>query len=254
MRRITTLSILFFVSINLLAQTPRVAYRVSDTEATYEPAGKELFYPGDSITVKQISLFDLRRYTRDSHLSIESQRIEYFSGTFEISDLYAMAERVKNKNLSLAIGGKDYSPGASTRPAGDKSMDESILAVVSSIQSFLSHPSIPDRSDALNVTHHDDIIEVNNSTGEDLFIDVIWVKDDRCFSAISYAKDYVSYNPLAANATRVIKVDRYANAETLFVVGSSSPVAYNTIKLSEYQIPQSKGAISGITFFITRAK
>ena len=247
MRRFITLAVFFFIPVSLMAQSVKVTYRVSDTEATYEPAGKETFYPGDSITVKQVSLFDLLRYSRGEHLSIESQRVEYFSGTFEISELFAMAEQVKKKNLSLAVGGKDFTPGASTRPAGDKSMDESVMAIVSSLQVFLEKSDIQTRDESLTVTRQDDLIEVRNSSGETLFVDAIWIKDGRCFSAISYAKDYVSYVPLAADATRTIKVDRYANAETILVVGTSVPVAYNSIDFSDYQTPQSKGAITGGT-------
>ena len=255
MRRIITIAILILVPMSLLAQSPRITYRVSDTEATYEPAGKERFYPGDSITVKQISLFDLRRYIHGEHLSIDSQRIEYFSGTFEISELYAMAEQVKKKYLSLTIGGKGYTPGASTRPARDKSMDESVMAIVSSLQAFLDQSEHPSKNESLIVTRRDDIIEVLNATWEELYVDAIWIKDGRCFSAISYAKDYVSYIPLTASATRAIKVDRYANAETILVVGTSVPVAYNTINLSDYQIPQSKGVItSGPIIHIVCAK
>ncbi len=256
MRRSITFSILFFISISLLAQSARVTYRVSDTKATYEPVGKEFFYRGDSITVKQSSKFNIVRYSRvTKHKYNESQQIDGstrgLSGTFEISELYAIAEQMKKENRSKAIGGKDFTPAAQTRV--DKSLDESIIVVVSSLRAFLDQASNPIKDKSLIATQHDGIIEVLNSSGEDLFIDAIWVKDDRCFSAISYAKDYVSYYPLAANATRTIKVDRYANAETIIVVGTSVPVAYNTINFNDYQVPQSKGAITGFTIHIACA-
>lgn len=255
MRRIFTIVLLAVMPIGLLAQSTKVTYRIVDKEATYEPVGKEIFYPGDSITVQNISQFDLKRYTRGSRVIIDSQRIEYMSGTFEISELYALAERLKSQNRSKAIGGKDYTPGAFARPAGDKSINESAaVAVVSFLKNILNQSDTQTQDNSLIVSKEDDLINVLNKSEEDLFIDVLWVKNGRFFSAVSYAKDYVSFYPLEPNTTRTIKIDRFANAGTLYVIGTSSPVAYNTIDLNDYQSSLQQGESSDLVIHVVCVK
>lgn len=254
MKRIITAVLLFVIPIGLLAQSTKVTYRIVDTKATYEPAGKETFHPGDSITIQNISQFDLKRYTRGAHVIIDSQRIEYLSGTFEISELYAMVERLKSQNLSKVIGGKDYTPGAFARPAGDKSINESVAAIVSFLQNILNQQDFHANDNSLIVSKRDDMIDVLNRSEEDLFIDVLWVKNGRFFSAISYAKDYVSFYPLEPNTMRTIKIDRFANAETLYVIGTSSPVAYNTIELDDYQHSSQQGESSDLVIRVVYVK
>lgn len=254
MKRVVLITLLCVCSLCVYSQSEKVFYRISDLEATYEPAGKEYFNPGDSITVYQISLFDIRRYIQGEHLSVETQRIEFLSGTYEISELYQLAKKTREENVVKTIGGKNFTPGAITRPAGDKSDNYTVASVVVSLKQLIDSSKDQSSNEFLYVVKKDEQIEINNNNSKQpFFVDVIWVKDNRCFSAISYAKDYVSYNPLQPNSSRVIVIDKYASAETLFVVGSSVPIAFNTINFEDYN-NEPQAVNSEIVLSVVRVK
>lgn len=221
MNKIFIIVFLFWLPALLYAQTEIVCYRVSDTTATYAPAGKKYFKPGDTITVKRISNFELERRIKGKYLQSSSVNIVGLQGKYEISALYKEAGKRKKYGTST--------PGGQNTLSGDKSGNSD--AVIPSLLYYFSHPDLMQMdSNVLQVIRKESELHITNKGDSLLYIDVIWVKNDQCVSAVSYAEDFCSY-PLAAGETDVIFVDKYASAETLFVVGTSVPVAYNTINL-----------------------
>lgn len=258
MRRIFTIVLLAVMPIGLLGQSTKVAnykYQIvtinNDGEATYEPSDTTIFFPGQTITIKKYSRFTVARYYA-GHQEGKVDIIGLEPGPYEISELYARAERQQSQNQSEAIGKKGYTSGAYVRST--KSINESEAAIVSFLQNILNQSDTQTQDNSLIVSKEDDLINVLNKSEEDLFIDVLWVKNGRFFSAVSYAKDYVSFYPLEPNTTRTIKIDRFANAGTLYVIGTSSPVAYNTIDLNDYQSSLQQGESSDLVIHVVCVK
>lgn len=251
MKRLLTIVIIliFTPKTYISAQSGDVKYKVEDTSATYKPVGKKYFNPGDSITVSKNTKFYLH-YSGN----LERQLITSFEGTYEISELFDKAKKTMEKNIAQSIGGKNYTPAAATRLSTDKSSNDSILVIVNTLKEFLKNIDNPITNGGEITAEKDgENITVYNKSGREMFIDVIWVKQGRCFSALSYAMDYVSYYPLSKDDSINIKIDRFANAENLFVVATSVPVAYNTIVLSDYENVDNK-SLSSIKISIKHVK
>ena len=221
------------MSIFSYAQTDSVSYRVLDKNATYRPKGKEYFNPGDTIAVQPISLFRLQKITKGKHLQQESQKIEFFSGTFEIADLYARAEKKRKDNGPLTIGGKIYTASASTRPTGDKSLESTVADVVMQIRTFMNDANTPYQGyGVLTAIRQGNDIEVCNNSGHGMYVDLIWITPERCFSALSYERDFESYFFLEDGETCYFTVENYIQ-DPLYVIGTPIPVAYNKVFLNE---------------------
>ncbi|MBR5176435.1 MAG: hypothetical protein IKW89_10980 [Bacteroidales bacterium] len=206
-----------------------------NTKATYEPAGKEYFVKGDTIKVVKISYFLLEEIIFSDHVSQEEQLVEHLEGTYEVSELFRLAKTKQAIKDNQYAKEKGLTPPASTRLEGDKALNDTLVLVVAKMKHFLDNPSIPIfECGRIEATRKGQIITVQNMGENSLYIDIIWVVDDQCFSALSYANDFVSDYPLSGGNSLDFSISKYAEDAILFVIGSPVPIPYNIINFGKF--------------------
>ena len=212
----------------LFAQQPY--YYIWSTDADYEPHDKRIFDPGDSITVKSTSEVDIQLYVRGSKRIGPRQKIALGqSGTFEISDFF-------NKKVKQADSGSAGKGLTQAGAAGFKAGEETTVSVISGIGQFLINPDKPIFGcGAITGKKGRGAVAVANRSGNELYFDIIWIQDGRCLSALSFAEDFVSGCRLAPGETCELKINPFAERQTLYLVATHEPIAYNKIDFGKYR-------------------
>ena len=251
-RIVTIFGLILLSALGLSAQEARTVYQVMDTKANYEPAGKEYFDKGDTIKIVGISQFLLAEIIQSDHTSQEEQLVEHLEGTFEVSELFRQAKTRQAAKKNQYAKEKRFTPPASSRLRGDKALNDTLVMVVSKMKRFLDNPSISlFECGRIEASRKGQVITVKNMGENNMFIDIIWVVDEQCFSALSYATDFVSDYPLSSGESLDFSISKYAEDATLFVIGTSTPIPYNTI---DFSIFDSDGSTSGKTLPISICK
>ena len=225
MNRVICLAFLLFVSGLLYAQQGTAYYTVKDRKATYEPHDKSVFYPKDSIKVTRKSTVTLIYHDSQSRMDGQIRVVKLKeAGTFSIKDYYSRGKALIGHGGSEKDG---LTPAAAASPT---KADEVLTA---GIVAFLVHPDRPIFGcGAISAKRNPGrgVITVANQSENELFFDVIWIQDGgRCRSAQSFAQDFTSGYFLAPGETCELKIDLFAEKQTLYLVGTPDPIQYNRI-------------------------
>ena len=236
MKRLFCICIAVVTSYVLLAQNSRDYYIVKDTSATYFPK-KERFNAGDSITVQKKSTVLLYHNANGQLREIHLRE----KGTFEISTYFSFGRPLTgNKGAS-----NSFTPAATGRP---KAGDEKYASVVSGIGKFLLTPDRPVFGlGAISAKRGDGSVIIDNQGESEMYIDIIWIQNQQCVSALSFAKDFESSIILKPGETEELEIDPSVAKQILYVVGTSTPIPFNTIIFGDYkEYPEEGGCALSI--------
>lgn len=219
-------------------------YRVGDVSITEKPHNGT-----DTIAVIQGDFFSLIRKTETNHrVSVDVRNIV---GVFTYEELFQRAVIIDHARSNTKGGARKSNAAASEKY---KAADSTLVAFTKKLQSILSHEKESyTEVGKVQVSIINGQIAVKNQSRDRLFVDIIWMKNRRCYSALSYSADFVSLDYLDSDEIRYFNVDKYALTEALYVVCTRVPIRYNTIDLDEFSSMDESRDID-IPLTITRVK
>lgn len=228
MNRVVFTLIALWAPCLLFAQQPY--YYIWSMNADFEPHGKRIFEPGDSITVTTTSEVDIQLYIRGSKRVGPRRKIALgSSGTFEISAFF-------NQKVKLADSGSAGKGLTQPGATGFKASEETTASVLAGIGQFLVNPDKPlFGCGAISAKRGQGSVTVANQSGNELYFDIIWIQDGRCLSALSFAQDFVSGCFLIPGETHELTINPLAERQTLYLIATPEPVEYNRIDFSKYK-------------------
>lgn len=184
----------------------------------------------DSVLVVSGDYFNLIRQRGSSLEKVDVKDIE---GWYTFEGLFERAVYVESSRENVKSGKVRLSEQSATKSY--KASDSTLVRFTSKLQSIVTREK--ESYDELGDVHLSvDSLTVNvtNMSTNRLFVDIIWMEDRNCHSALSYAYDYAALNYLDVGESRVYKLDSKVIDKELFVVCTNVPVRYNTINLDEY--------------------
>lgn len=188
----------------------------------WEVAGKE-FSSGEVINLKQVSTFDLQRIKNGK---ITQEKVYQKYGSIEVDSLYRLAQ---NEKIALK---NNKAPGVSKAASQHKSAEYTLYVFTSKLASFINgqQTSLLEYG-AVDLKRSSQVVYVTNTSDNDMFVDIIWLIDNQCMSALSFLRDFTNNTVLYPGETMECIVNDFVADEDLYVVCTPDPIEYNTIDI-----------------------
>lgn len=226
MKRLIALCLMASSCLLASAQKVECTYKIiqNGMSGSYEPADKDEFKSGQVIVLKESASFDLIRVRKNKWTMV---RVRGKSGTFEVDSLFRLAwnERSSKKNKS----------GLSKPAFNSKDSDSTLIGFTNKIVNVMNDKqSVLFECGPVEVKRDGRKVTVTNvSDNTDMFVDIVWNREGRCMSALSFLEDFSNNNVIYPGESIVLTVNEYVARENLFVVCTPDPIAYNTIILRQ---------------------
>ena len=184
----------------------------------------------DSVQVVSGDYFNL---IRQRGTSLEKVDVKDIEGRYSFDDLFERAIHVEPFRENVKGGKVRLSEPSAIKI--NKASDSTLVRFTSKLQSIVTHEKESyDELGDIHLSVDGLTVNVTNMSTNKLFVDIIWMENRNCYSALSYAYDYAALNYLDVGESRVYRLDTYVIDKELFVVCTNVPVRYNTINLDEY--------------------
>lgn len=227
MKRLVCLCFLAIVCWNMYAQGTESVYKVLENgfKGSNDIAGK-IYKSGDIIQLKESSSFDFQRI-RKGKQSMEHVNSKY--GPYEVDALYRIAqnERLAKRNNKSSNVAKPSSQR--------KAADSTLYCFTGKIASLIDaqSPLIMEFGTIEFQRTGPKVFVKNTSDNDDMFVDIIWIRDGLCMSALSFSRDFANNIVIYPGETIECVINEYVIGESLFVVCTPCPIEYNTLDLKQ---------------------
>jgi len=226
MKRIVWIILCAIICNYAYSQNSNCSYKVLENGffGDFEVAGKE-YLSGQIIYLKEVSTFDLQRIKNGI---ITKENVYKKSGAFNVDSLFRLAQ---NEKIAL----KNYkAPNVSKASSQHKSAEYTLFGFTSKLAGFIGgQQKYQFEYGAVEVKRSSQTVYVTNISDNDMYVDIVWLLDNQCMSAISFLRDFVNNKVLYPGETMKCVVDGYVADEDLYVVCTPNPIEYNTIDTSQ---------------------
>lgn len=227
MKRILYICFLAMLCWNMYAQETQTVYYVLENgfSGSNDIAGTT-YKSGDTILLRESCSFYFQRI-RNGQISTE--HVSGKLGSFEVDSLYRIAQNERrakrnNKASNVSKSASQY-----------KGTDSTLYRFTGKI-ARLSDAHIPSITEYGSIEFKKDgqkIFVKNTSENDDMFVDIIWIRNGLCMSAISFSRDFANNKVIYPGETIECMINEYVTGERLFVVCTPWPIEYNTIDLKQ---------------------